>query len=194
MTTARSHPADMLPAASARATAPAPPRQSAPPLRTDLITRDPDDHLLGLNVTDRTVFLALHVLAVIGVACSVPLTGATPTLRALLDFLLLAMVAAPAVVLAICEVHGRTWWAAATPLASAVYVWLPSADHGSIYADADITVLAGLLFFGPLLSVIAPAVLLARSQAGPWVLTAHGLATVLAPAVVYAALAYPLTF
>lgn len=141
---------------------------------------------------DRTVLLTMHAVLTFGLIVSLPLIPVTPDARVFLDLGLVAFIATPGILLAAFATPGRAWWAVAGPMVAAMYLWLPSATLGSIYADAHIVSIVALIVFAPLMHVIAPLMVLGRSQARPWQLAGYGLATVAAPAVVYASLAYPL--
>lgn len=148
----------------------------------------------ALSSLDRTILLAVHAVVALGIMATMPIIPATPSVRVFIDLGVLAYLAAPAVVMAACTARYRTWWAVAGPMASALYLWLPSTVSGSVYADAHILAIVALTLFAPLLSVIAPFVLLAQSDARPWTLAGYGIAVIAAPALVYASLAYPLIY
>lgn len=146
----------------------------------------------AITQLDRTILLAMHAAIAFGLIVTAPTIPATPDARVFIDLAVLAFIATPGIVMAALNVPHRNWWAAAAPLVSAAYLWLPSITSGSVYADADLISIIMLAGVAPLLSVFAPFILLGRSNAQPWTLAGYGFAVIAAPAVVYAALAYPL--
>lgn len=152
----------------------------------------------ALSSADGSALLATHALVVLAFALLTPALVVSPDQRAYADLLLLALIAVPAIVLATQRSPHRMWWVVGAPLASAAYLWLPSITGGSVYAEASAVALSALLVFGPLFSVAAPLIVLwhvlpGHQGASAAFLVGCGLAGVMAPALVYAALVYPLS-
>lgn len=145
----------------------------------------------ALNSLDRTILLTIHAVVALGIMATMPIIPATPGARVLIDLGVLAYLAVPAVVMAACKTRHRTWWAVVGPMASALYLWLPSTAAGSVHADAHIVAIVGLATIAPLLNVIAPFILIAQSDARPWPLAGYGFAALGATGLVYASVAYP---
>lgn len=146
-----------------------------------------------LTAQDLTTLLTMHALAVFGLILVAPLAATTPDARVFFDLSLVALIATPGILMAAFDTPGRTGWTTAGTLVSIAYLWLPNAALGSIYAHAEPLSIGAIVLLTPILNVIAPLILLGRSRADSVTLVWYGLAAILAPSAVYAALVYPMT-
>lgn len=145
-----------------------------------------------LSALDRKILLTIHAVTAVALMATIPVLTLDPNVRAYIDLAVLTYITIPAILMAGLDAPARSWWAVASPIVSALYLWLPSAATGSVYVEAHSLSIVALALFAPMVSALAPFVLFARTTAGPWTLAGYGTALLAAPGIVYASLAYPL--
>jgi len=141
---------------------------------------------------DRAIMLTLHAVYALLAMAALPFVPMSADTRALVDMGLIVYLAIPAIIMAAFHTPGRTWWVALAPVVTAAYLWLPSSAAGSLYMDTDPKILLPMMVFAPLAHMVAPMVLLGRSQVGVRDVLGYGVAVIAAPALIYVALVVPM--